>query len=77
MTLDARIAALDTLTQALTNQWHDGRWSWWNPSPCGGSMFPTRQEAIDDLLAWSQRIVKKQRTKKMTRISLEVSDAPI
>lgn len=75
--LIAKAAALDTLTTALTNQWHDGRWSWFNLSPCGGPMRSTRSEAVEDLLAWSQRVVKRQRVKAIRRIALEVISVPV
>ena len=50
-----KAAAFDQLIKALLHKWHDGRWSWWARTPCGGPVRDTKEEALADLLAWSQR----------------------
>jgi hypothetical protein len=59
MTTDEKAAAFDLLVVALTNQWHDGSWSWWCRTPCGGPARATREEAVADLVEWSRRKVKR------------------
>ena len=56
-----KIAAFDSIALAMTNQWHDGKWSWWCPSPCGGSMFDAREEAVVDFIEWAKRINKRRK----------------
>jgi hypothetical protein len=56
MTDAEKIAAFDTLALALTNQWHDGSWTWFCRTPCGGLVKrATREEAVADLVAWAER----------------------
>lgn len=59
MTDAEKAAAFDLLAEALTNRWHDGRWSWWCRSPCGGPLRATREEAAADLIEWARRIGTK------------------
>lgn len=60
-----KIAAFDLLSVALLNQWHDGTWTWWCPTPCGGlEPRATREEAGADLVAWAKKTAdRKQRAK--------------
>jgi hypothetical protein len=48
--------AFDLLALVLVNRWHDGRWGWWCPQPCGGEGVrrETRDEAIADLIEWAR-----------------------
>lgn len=51
---------------------------WWCPSPCGGPTFNTREEAIDNFLAYCERVgptvtAKIERMKKAKhQLELEV-----
>lgn len=49
-----------TLLLALTNQWHDGSWSWWCRKPNGGPQRHTREEAMQDLIEWAKETVKAE-----------------
>lgn len=59
-----KLAAFANLTDALTNRWADGTWTWWCPTPSGCETHrQTKEEAIVDLVAWAERMAKKQRNK--------------
>lgn len=58
MTTEEKAEAFDAIALAFTNQWADGRWSWWCHSPKGGKTFATREEAIADLVAYGCREAK-------------------
>lgn len=66
-TTEEKARLFDVLTVALTNCWHDGRWTWWNPTPACGTETPraTREEAVDDLVAWAERTAAKARRKPL------------
>lgn len=61
MTDSEKIAAFDSIALAMTNQWADKRWSWWCPSPCGGEMVSTREEAVLSLVEWAERINNRRK----------------
>jgi len=70
MTVEEKAAAYDLLTNAMTNRWVDGTWTWWCCTPCGGlTKRATRAEAVADLLAWAERTVKQQRAKALRSVS--------
>ena len=51
MTDADKAAAFDTLCLAMTNRWHDGKWTWHPFQACGGlEIRDTRDEAILDLI---------------------------
>ena len=53
--------AFDALKLALTNQWHDGHWTWWCCDPSGGDRRDSREEAIADLVEWAKKIAERKR----------------
>ncbi len=59
MTTEEKAAAFDLVAVALTNDWSDGTWSWWCPSPPGGPHRATREEAVADLVAWAGKYKKR------------------
>jgi hypothetical protein len=59
-----KAAAFDDLAEALTNQWHDGLWSWWCYTMCGGPKRATQVEAIADLIEWGKRMAVFMRKKR-------------
>lgn len=66
MLTSEKAAAFDTLCDALTNRWSNGRWSWFPHTACGGPERETKEEAIRDLIEWSERIAAANR-KKFTK----------
>ncbi len=64
MTDPEKIAAFDFLAVALVNQFSDGRYGWWNPTPCGGKSCDTPDEALADLIVWAERMVKVKAKKR-------------
>lgn len=62
MTDAEKAAAFDALSVALTNQFSDGLWSWYCPTPCGGeAKFATQPEAVADLVRWAERMARRPR----------------
>lgn len=60
VTIEEKAAAFDVVALALTNQWYDGSWTWWASAPCGGlAKRATREEAVQDLIEWSQKKAKR------------------
>jgi hypothetical protein len=74
MTDAEKIAAFDLITDAFTNRWYDGRWSWLCHTPSGGPLRATRREAVSDLIVYAKRESKhvERRPKLLTRIPLAV-----
>lgn len=72
MTDADKIVAFDNLMLALTNQWHDGRWSFRSPSLCGDIRL-SRQEAEADTVAWAERAAKAARKKPRRRLELPLA----
>jgi len=66
MTDSEKIEAFDAIAIAFTNQWYDGRWTWWVSQPSGSSDTPrmTRREAIEDLVEWAKWKAKRQRPRR-------------
>lgn len=61
MTDIEKIEAFDAIAIAFTNKWHDGKWTWWNPKPCGGVYKrETQEEAVNDLIDVAKQISKKK-----------------
>lgn len=62
MTDAEKIEAFDALALAMTNCWHDGKWSWWCPTPSGSELRrETREEAVMDLVGWANRVKPKKK----------------
>ena len=62
MTESEKVEAFDALCAVMANCWHDGTWSWWCPTMCGGPVRATRLEAVEDLVRWAHdRARRKQR----------------
>jgi hypothetical protein len=75
MTDAEKAAAFDRLADALTNRFHDGRWSWFCPTPCGGKSVATKAEAVADLITWAERTgprVVRKNANRSVRVPLEV-----
>lgn len=62
MTDAEKASAFDLLAEALLNRWWDGRWSWHCLTPSGGPQRDTREEALADLVRWSETVARKRRT---------------
>ena len=48
--------AYDAIIKLMINQYRDGRYGFVLPSPGGGATWPTREEAIQDLIAYAERV---------------------
>ena len=73
MTTEEKAAAFDNLALSLTNEWHDGTWSWWCPTPSGGVPRASREEAMADLVAWAKKMRGWQNKKpKIAKVYLPV-----
>jgi hypothetical protein len=59
LTPEQKAAAFDEMATALTNCWHDGKWSWWCCSPCGGDKHESREEAVKELVEWAERVAAR------------------
>lgn len=68
MTDAEKAVAFDLISAALVNQWHDGRWTWWCPTPCG-ELEPraTKGEAVADLVAWAGKMAGVNRKREAAR----------
>jgi hypothetical protein len=67
MNTEEKAAAFDSLAVALTNRWHDGRWTWYNSKPSCGTETPreTQEEAVQDLVKWAESEVKRKQKKRV------------
>lgn len=64
MSTEEKAAAFDLLFIALTNRWHDGKWTANCTSLVDQPKRDTVEECLPDLLAWAERVAKYQEKKR-------------
>lgn len=64
MTDAEKIAAFDNIATMMINQWGDGRYGWYLPSPGGGPTFETHAEALADFIKYAERVAPQQIAKQ-------------